>query len=422
MSVTVYYWILAAVAGLLTAGSALFSAFETAIFSLQPHELERLRRENAWYAQAFNHLLHNSRRLLGVLVLCNVTLNVPLVLIGLYFLHHEVGTFFPLWASALLLFGLLVLVCDLLPKVAALLYPHRLVGPAVRVLTPLMGTLERPLAWMQRVSDRFAELVVPMTAGHLHPLNQTEMETLLEFGEENGALHPVECAIIQEVIRLGDKTVRDCMTPRVDALCFPDDLTNSELALRLRTARFRRVPVYGETPDDVLGILDVRAFLESEKGEHYTAMLAPPSFVPETMRAVDLLRSFLRRPQSLAIVVDEHGGTEGVVTRADLVEEVLSDALPGGEKELYLETLGVGRLLASGSARIEEVEEALGVEIASEGIDTIGGLTFNVVGDLPRLGTVLSLDQVRITVRRTSRKRVEEVLVEALVNRGGQED
>ncbi|NBV85369.1 MAG: DUF21 domain-containing protein [Verrucomicrobia bacterium] len=357
MSVTIYHWILAVSAGALAAGSALFSAFETALFSLQPHELERLRREKAWYAQAFNHLLHNSRRLLGVLVLCNVGLNVPLILIGLYFLHHEGGTVLPLWGSSLLLFGLLVLACDLLPKVAALLYPHQLVAPAVRVLNPLMTALERPLTWMQRVSDQFAEHVVPKTAGHLHPLNQTEMETLLEFGQENGALHPVECAIIQEVIRLGDKTVRDCMTPRVDALCFPDDLTNAELALRLRAARFRRVPVYGETPDDVLGILDVRAFLEGENGDHYTAMLAPPSFVPETMRAVDLLRSFLRRPQALAIVVDEHGGTEGVVTRADLVEEVLSDALPGGDKELYIEALGDGRLLASGSARIEEVEE-----------------------------------------------------------------
>ena len=202
------------------------------------------------------------------------------------------------------------------------------------------------------------------------------------------------------------------MTPRVDALCIPDDLSNEELTLRLRAARFRRVPVYGETPDDILGILDVRSFLESDGNLHYMEMLSPPSFVPETMRAVDLLRSFLRRPQSLAIVVDEHGGTEGVVTRADLVEEVLADAFPGGDKDLYIEGLGNGGLLASGSARIEEIEEALGVEIASEGIDTIGGLVFNVVGALPRLGTVVELETVNVTVRRTSRKRVEEVLVE----------
>jgi CBS domain containing-hemolysin-like protein len=79
------------------------------------------------------------------------------------------------------------------------------------------------------------------------------------------------------------------MTPRVDALCFPDDLSEKEISARLRSCRYRRIPVYGETPDEILGILDVRAFLES-KGMHYTEFLSPPSFVPETMKAVDLLR------------------------------------------------------------------------------------------------------------------------------------
>ena len=409
-----FLWILAGLACFLAVGSALFSAFETAIFSLQPHELERLRRKKAWYAEAFNRLLHNSRRLLGVLVLCGVFFNVPLILICLYFLRQPGGTFFPLWANALILLGLVVLVCELLPKVVALLYPYRLIRPAVQVLAPLMQSLDRPLAWMLRVSERFAERLMPVAAGHPHPLNQSETETLLEFGEESGALHPAESIIIQGVISLGDRSARDCMTPRVDAFLIPDDLSNEEVTLRLRAARFRRVPVYGETPDDILGILDVRNFLESTGGVSYMEMLTPPSFVPETMRAVDLLRSFLRRPQALAIVVDEHGGTEGVVTRADLVEEVLEDAFPGGDKDLYIEEIGTGGLLASGSARLEEIEELLGVKIESEGIDTIGGLVFNVVGAMPRLGMIVELETVCVTVRRVSRKRVEEVLVEKI--------
>ena len=114
----------------------------------------------------------------------------------------------------------------------------------------------------------------------------------------------------------------------------------------------------------------------------------------------------------LAIVVDEHGGTEGVITRSDLVEEVLSEALPGGDRELYIEELGDGRLVASGNARLEDVAEALGVEIEFEGIDTIGGLTFTLSGGLPKLGAVLGVGDLRLTVRRISRKRVVEVLVE----------
>jgi CBS domain containing-hemolysin-like protein len=114
----------------------------------------------------------------------------------------------------------------------------------------------------------------------------------------------------------------------------------------------------------------------------------------------------------LAIVVDEHGGTEGVITRADLVEEVLADALPGGDRELYIEALGDGRLVASGSARLDDISEMLGFNLEFEGLDTIGGLIFNLSGTLPKLGSVLYFGGVKIIVRRTSRKRVVEVLVE----------
>ncbi len=404
-------WMLLSAGCLLAAGSALFSAFETALFSLQPHEFERLRRNKVRYSSSLTRLLSNPRQLLGALVLGDVFMNVPLVLTCLYLLHNGGASLLPLWGSEALLLGVVVIACDLLPKVAALLHPYPLIRPALQVLEPLLHWLKGPLVWMQSISDRFAEIVVPLELRATQTLDESEMETLVEIGAEEGALHPVECAIIQKVIQLGDRAVRDCMTPRVDALFLPDDLTNEEITLRLKAARYRRVPIYGETPDDILGILDVRSFLESS-GAHYTELLAAPSFVPETMQAIDLLHSFLRRPQSLAIVVDEHGGTEGIITQADLVEEVFGEALPGGDRELYLEEVGEGRVVASGSARLEDVADALEVKLESDGIDTIGGLVFNVSGTLPRIGSVFLIGELQITVRRTSRKRVLEVLVE----------
>src|SRR6202035_6006343 len=115
----------------------------------------------------------------------------------------------------------------------------------------------------------------------------------------------------------------DCMTPRVDAFVLPDNLTNEEAIARVKERRHRRVPVYVDTPDQILGIIDVKLFL-LDPSEHYTEKLIAPSFVSETMAALELLELFLTHPQGLAVVVDEFGGTEGIITMDDIVEEILS--------------------------------------------------------------------------------------------------
>jgi putative hemolysin len=263
---------------------------------------------------------------------------------------------------------------------------------------------------LQRVSERIADAVTPARMQPHQFLSEDELETLVELSAEEGALHETESEMIQEIIKLGDKTAKDCMTPRVDAFAVPDDLTNEALIPRLRERRYRRVPVYGETPDDIVGILDVPAFLLDPAGP-YTERLGPPSFIAETMKAIDLLRSFLNHPQRLGIVVDEHGGTAGIVTLADLIEEIISDAVPQAEQALYIETVGEGELLVSGSARLDDINELLTVKLHADGLDTIGGFIFNSLGTLPKPGTRIELDGLSLTVRRTSRKRIEEVRI-----------
>ena len=242
-------------------------------------------------------------------------------------------------------------------------------------------------------------------------MSDEELETLVEMGEEQGTLHEVEGEMIQEIIKLGDKTAKDCMTPRVDTFALPDDCTNEEAIAQLKQRRHRRIPVYAETPDQIVGVLDVRLFLLNP-AEHYTEVLIAPSYVPETMKAMDLLRGFLTRPQGLAIVVDEFGGTEGIITLSDIIEELMSDAAPLGDADLYIEPLGDGQFLVSGSARLDDLSEHLGFELEAEGIDTIGGFVFNRLGYLPPSGTRFEMPRLAVTVRRTGRKRIEEILLE----------
>lgn len=389
--------------------SAVLSAIETALFSLQPYHIERLKTRRSDFAAALARLMENPRRLLSVILLADALVNLPLIVLSLYLLRVLEGPGIPFWAQALPIFALIVFICDLVPKLAALTDPYRFARIGVRVLrvlTPVFDPLARVL---QRVSEKIADAVTPASLKTGHFLNEDELETLVELSAEDGALHETESEMIQEIIKLGDKTAKDCMTPRVDAFAVPDDLTHDELIPRLREKRYRRVPVYGETPDDIEGVLDVRAFLLNTDTP-YTEQLVAPSFVPETMKAIDLLRSFLKHPQGLAIVVDEHGGTEGIVTLADIIEEIISDAVPLAEHGLYIETVA-GGLIVNGSARLDDLNEMLSVKLVEEGIDTIGGLLFNRLGSLPKPGTEVKIDDLTLTVRRTSRKRVEELFI-----------
>jgi CBS domain containing-hemolysin-like protein len=405
--------LLLAVIAVLIFLSALFSGLETALFSLRAHQLRRLEEEHPSLQQFIQSFRDNPRRILNVLLLGDVIVNVPLVVLCLFVVWEGPlhGDYVPRRVIAFVIFALIVLLCDLIPKLVALGAPYRLSTVGVMTLRTLMPILGRAGQALEDVSEAIVRRVLPASATSPAGVTDEELETLIEMGEEAGALQEAEGEMIQEIIKLGDKTAKDCMTPRVDTFTLSDDLTNEEAIAQLKEKRHRRVPVYGDTPDDILGILDVKLFLLNPAG-HYTENLVAPSYVPETMPAINLLRSFLSRPQGLAVVVDEFGGTEGIITLSDIVEEIMSDAAPLGQADLYIEPLEDGRFLVSGNARLDDLTEHLGFELEADGIDTIGGFVFNRLGYLPPSGTQVELPRLAITVRRTARKRVEELLLE----------
>ena len=403
--------LLVAIAGLIFC-SGLFSGLETALFSLKPHQLRRLEEHHPSLTKFFQVFRENPRRVLNVLLLGDGLVKVPLVVLCLFLLWEgPLAARVPQWLAAIAIFAIVVLLCDLIPKLLALSAPYRLSTIGAFTLKVSMPLLDRAGRALENISTFVVDLLMPLHLRTRTRLSDEELETLVEIGEEEGALQEAEGEMIQEIIKLGDKTAKDCMTPRVDTFALPDDLTNEEAIARLKEKRHRRVPVYADTPDQIAGIIDVKMFLLSPV-EHYTEMLIAPSFVPETMRAIDLLKLFLTHAQGLAIVVDEFGGTEGIITMSDIVEEILSDAVPLGEASLYIEPLEKGKFLVSGNARLDDLSEHLGFELEAEGIDTIGGLVFNRLGYLPPTGTQLEIPRLAITVRRAGRKRIEELLLE----------
>ena len=401
--------------------SALFSGLETALFALKSHQIQRLQKQYSSLADFLRTFRDNPRRVLNVILLGDTLVNVPLIILCLVFIWEgSIITHVPTWVATLAIFAVVVVLCDLIPKLLAISTAYRISAVGVFTLKVMMPLLDRVGQVLENASSMVIDRLTPEKLRVRPRISDEELETLVEMGEAEGTLQEAEGEMIQEIIKLGDKTAKDCMTPRVDTCAVPDDLPNEEAIARFRQWRYRRVPVYADTPDQILGIVDVKQFL-LDPSRHYTETLNVPSFVPETMRAMDLLRRFLSAPQGLAIVVDEFGGTEGIITLADIVEEIISDAAPLGAAELYIEPLEDGRFIVSGNARLDDLTEHLGFELMADGIDTIGGYVFNRLGYLPTAGATLEIPRLSITVRRVSHQRIEEMLLEK-TGAGAEED
>jgi putative hemolysin len=397
---------------ILAAVSAFISGIETALFSIKDWRLHRWRKKDPKGVEQYERMMKKPREVLSVIVLVDTLANILLILLTVA-IARSIAIPVPYWVKTLFLFALIVIVCDLVPKVLALRDPFRFARQAVmllQVLLPIFGPVSRI---SQRASEVIASFFLPAKPERVEQFDDDELIALVELSAEQGQLRADEQEMIEAIIKLGNKSVKDCMTPRVDAFFIDDASTNEEVIQQLRIKRRARVPVFGESPDEILGILDVKAFL-ADPSEHYTEKLGVPSFVPETMRAVDLLRAFLKHPQRLAIVIDEFGGTEGVVTLGDILDEILAEVAPRGDEGPYLEELGNGNWLACGSVRLEDLEEALHLDFDTEEFDTLNGLIFNRLGYVPRAGEKVQVPPLDLEVRESTRRRVVEVTLRRL--------
>jgi CBS domain containing-hemolysin-like protein len=392
--------------------SAFVSGIETALFSIREWRLHRWRKEDPKRVEQFERLMKNPREVLSVILLVDTIVNILLIVLTVAIVR-SITIPVPYWVKTLFLFALIVIACDLVPKMLALREPFQFARQAIMLLgllLPIFGPLSR---LTQRASEVIASFFLQTKPERAEQFNDEELIALVELSAEQGQLRADEQEMIEAIIKLGNKSVKDCMTPRVDAFFISDSMTNEDVIQQLRIKRRARVPVFGDSPDEILGILDVKAFL-ADPSEHYAEKVDVPSFVPETMRALDLLRAFLKHPQRLAIVIDEFGGTEGVVTMSDILDEILADVAPRGDEELYLEELGNGAWLACGSVRLEDLEEALHLDFDTEEFDTLNGLIFNRLGYVPHSGEKVQVPPLDLEVRQSTRRRVVEVKLRRL--------
>ena len=415
--VTTAQWVATAGIGLCTGGSFFFALAESALFSLGKWRIQQLASESE-LGKKIAELLQEPQELLAVTVLGSTLANSGIVAIGLgvgltggWSLSGAVAT-----ALLLILVG-----GEVVPKTLAVRGPERW---ALR--------LARSVIWLKRLTFpllRLAQTLVNSTLRLMIPANwkpQTtlsdeEYQELLEMAYQQGSLGRAERDLIVQIIRLDRRTAKDVMKARAQMACIPDDLPLEDMVLAARKYKHRRLPMYDETPDTVIGILNTRALLLNPDGDVAEA-IEFPSFVPESMNLLQLFRSFQRQRRGLGIVLDEFGGTAGLVTTEDILEEVVGEIRGEAESDaVAIERVDEGRWRVSGMTRIEEFCREYPELGEVRGVDTMGGLVVAQMGVVPAQGETVTFRGLRLTASNTDDRRVREVLVESLKRKGAAE-
>jgi CBS domain containing-hemolysin-like protein len=237
----------------------------------------------------------------------------------------------------------------------------------------------------------------------------------IDTAEQEGLIKSEERRLLQSIVDFGDTLVREVMTPRPDIVAVRDTATVGDVRALFREQEYSRFPVYKESLDNIAGFIFVKDLVtlsSDDDARPLVGLLRPAVFVPETKRVPELLKQFQRQQTQCAIVVDEYGGTAGLVTIEDLLEEIVGEIRD--EYDVESEPIvdeGNGRYIVSGKVNIDEVAQRLNVEIEREGFETVGGFLLSHLGRVPAVGERFDIDGLTVEVLDAERRRVNKVRI-----------
>ena len=388
--------------------SAFFSSSETVFFSLSPLEWRRLSEKRASLAHQVHEIMAQPTRFLSTVLVGNTIVNVALAAIG-YLLVERVLTQNAARVSIPLVTILLIIFGEAGPKRVGLLIPQKL----VIVYTPIMAFLIRALAPIRLLVEGITQFMQPLFIPRGRTLSEEELETVLDVSEEQGVINEDELAMIKAIIHLEDLKAGDVMTPRVDIVGL--DLAEPDTERYLKTAREARrnfLLLYRNHLDYVEGFLDVRKFL-LDPTHSLAAATLPPFFVPQNSPLNHLLTQFQKERRRIAVVVDEYGGTAGVITRGDILEEITGDIYNELSKPRpVFQSAGPHRWIVDPQINLEELNRRLLLNLRAEHANRLAGWITEKLGRVPASNDVVEAEGCRVTVLQTIRQRVTLAMVE----------
>jgi len=396
---------LAALIGLIIL-SAGFSSAETALFSLSPLHIHRISRHHPKEAKRIEQLLVAPASLLSTILIGNTVVNIAAANLG-YVIAEQVCPHFGVWIAIPSVTLLLVIFGEFAPKRLAVRHPDRLALSYLTTLTVVIRLFAPLHALLETTTHLLRHHLIP----HRAALSDDELLTAVDAGHEEGVINKEERSMVDGVIRLERLQAKDIMTPRVDLIGIDLEDDPALWPALCRRARFRFLPVYTGDLDHVKGFLDVARYL-MDPGSEVTSTLQPHFYVPDTATLDSLLTLFQQQSRRVAIVIDEYGGTAGLVTLGDILDEIAEFSGERDGQSTDISPAGVNRWMVNGSTSLEEVNYELDLALSVDGADRIAGWVTAQARRFPKSGDTIETQSARVTVLQMRKHRITRVLIE----------
>ncbi len=433
--------------GLLLVCSALVSGAEVAFFSLSPNDIEKLKSENSSAGNRILKLLDYPRRLLAIILISNNFINISMVVLSDYFLRLlKVGALSEFWASELFLLYdipffsqeflgrvftftitvvgvtfLLVLFGEITPKVYAKINNIRLAKLMSGSLF-FLGNLLQPGVNLLVKGTSFIEKRYAARIQNGKVTSREDIDKAIELTVRDEINSEQEIDILKGIVKFGDVMVKQIMRTRVDVIALDFRMDFKKLLETVGASGFSRIPVYDEEFDSITGILyvkDLLSVLDEEADFEWQELIRPEVlYVPEAKKINDLLKEFQEKRMHIAVVVDEYGGSAGIVTLEDIMEEVIGEIKDefDNEKELEYEQIDdynyifEGKTLLNDVCRVVKIDTTTFDDVKGDS-DSVAGLLLEFVGNLPKKGAVFNIHEYSLKVVEVDKRRIIQIQI-----------
>jgi putative hemolysin len=399
--------------------SAGFSSSETALTSLTISKIRQIREYDEERANLLKRAKKRLNTMLATILIGNNIVNIAAtailteVTIKLFKGNQATIIATGVMTVLILVFG------EITPKTFAAQNPEKV---AVRVIGPLgfLSTVFTPILF---ILNSITGFIVKILGGDIKSnapfVTEEEIRSLVDVGEEEGILQHQEKEMIEGIFEIDDIEVTEVMVPRIDIVAVSEDATIDDALDLIVTYGHSRIPVYKETIDNITGILyakDTLAVLSNKDNEiqelAISSLMRPAYYVPETKKINKLLKELQQNKIHMAIVLDEYGGTEGLVTIEDILEEIVGDIFDEYDNEIsMIEKVDNDKYLVKAEISIEEINEIFNTDLPEEDFDSLGGFIFSTLGRVPVKGDVVKYDKLQMTVTKLHNRRIKQILI-----------